>query len=111
MSTPPAVRWIPDGEHAGVYLYAPILGVGKWRRTVVTRHGVRDETVDQLPVGTQQLIPEADLGHILDAYRSELQVVVDDAEHQAARDAVLIEVADAGDYSTDAAERALYGKE
>ena len=65
---PPAVRWLPAGSDQGIYLYAPNLG-GKWRRTAITQHGVRDETVDALPLGTEQLFCWADVCSVLHEYR------------------------------------------
>lgn len=78
MSAPPAIRWIPEGEHAGFYVYVPTWR--KWRRFGLNGAGepLGLEPVEELPEGAQPLLDCATVGYMFDAYR-ETVVAIDDA--------------------------------
>lgn len=96
--TPPAARWIADGEHAGYYLYA--VEFGKWRR--VSLNGAIFYPLSELPPATEPLYSVHDVELALDAYRAKSQLRP--AEHDAVRDSVMSEVIDAAEYAIAAVE-------
>jgi hypothetical protein len=103
---PPAVRWVPDGEHAGIYLYIPMLG-GIWRRTAITRNGVRDQNADSLPPDSEQLFCWADVRMILNEYR-DIRAAgltdISDERHNEILDKIFLLALDASDWPMVAAD-------
>jgi hypothetical protein len=97
-TTPPAVRWVPDGPHAGLYIWIP--GIERWQRTDVRASGVLNIIVHDMPDGPEQpLVPIVDAGHAIDFYRNSLREEdrADSIPHAVARRAALRELADAAD--------------
>lgn len=101
-NTPPAVRWIAEGPHAGVFLYDP--GTGLWAHL---RPNCGTAMLVRLPVGTEPLYSVHDVELALDAYRTELPAAVQlkvDYHHVETRDSVIAEMIDAAGYAEVAAD-------
>ena len=93
MSTvPPAVRWVPDGEHAGVYTWMPARQ--RWLRATLS--GRFHLLVDDLPPGAQPLVPWGSVEHVIDFYWS-LRPILADIGHEAAKAQALAELDEAAD--------------
>lgn len=109
---PPAVRWVPKGEHAGIYIYAPGLG-GAWKRIVSDSTGVRDWTVESVPSGSQALYDYDTVATLLDDYRDTLlqhqEAIREDGDrsdaHESAKAEVLAELRDSEEYCVACADR------
>ena len=107
---PPAVRWVPEGEHAGFYIYAPALN--GWKRIFVTEVGVFDWTVVDPPEGSEGLYCYADVSDLIDQYRDTLlahqEAIREDGDrrdaHDGAKAEVLTELVDAEDYAVTRAD-------
>lgn len=99
--TPPPVRWIAQGPHAGVYLYEPSLRL--WAH-LVPGSGVA--LLGSLPPGTEPLYSVHDVELAIDGYRSELQAHerVDQEVHDVAKRDLIIELIDAAEYAVAAAD-------
>jgi len=103
---PPAIYWIPEGPHAGFYIYAPGLG-GRWRRTLSDHRGVHDWLVDALPEGAQALYDYDTVSMLIDQYRDTLlqtqEAIREDGDqrdaHTEARDEVLTELLESNEYA------------
>jgi hypothetical protein len=110
---PPAIRWIPEGEHVGFYVYVPCWG--KWRRFGLNGAGepLGLKPVDALPEGSEALYCFTDVGHVLDAYR---ETIVEDDEaitesggitdegHERAKTSVLAELIGSEEYAVICAD-------
>jgi hypothetical protein len=97
MTSPPAIRWIPAGEHAGIYTWIPTLR--NWRHTTLVPGGIEDRTVENIPPGATPLIALSDVSEALDLYRDQLDACCwpDSEQHADAKAAALTELADAAD--------------
>ena len=105
---PPAIRWVPEGEHAGFYVYVPAWR--KWRRFGLNGVGepISIEPVAELPEGSEALYCYADVSALLDQYRgeitddetavTELGGITDDG-HQRVKASVLTDLVDAEEYA------------
>lgn len=96
----PVVRWVPDGPHAGLYIWVP--GIERWQRTEIHAFrdsGVLNTVVRDLPSGAQTLVPLCDAGHAIDFYRDFLRPEdqADGVPHAVARRHALAELSDAAD--------------
>jgi hypothetical protein len=97
MTTQPAIRWIPTGPHAGIYLWTPTFR--NWRHTKLVPGGIEDRTVEHLPPGSTPLVALTDVGEALDLYRDQLDACTcpDSEQHADVKATVLTEVSDAAD--------------
>ena len=110
---PPPVRWVPDGEHAGIYTYEPELQLWAW-----TRPGSGICPLVKLPPGTEPLVTLHDVELAIDQYRDERDTIWENARasselddlspgdlHTQARTAALSELRAADDYPIMIAEQ------
>ena len=104
----PAIRWCPDGEHAGYYVYLPFWQ--KWRRFGVDGAGepLALEPVEELPPDTELLYCWADVRLALAAYSYRIGEVteakVTDEVHETVVAEIYGEALDGQDWPETAAD-------
>ena len=99
MTIPPAVRWVPDGPHAGLYIRLPVIEQWQWTEK---RHGggVTNSVVPEPPPGAIELVPISAIEHAIDFYRDSLRAEdrADGVPHAVARRTALRGLADGAIY-------------
>lgn len=98
-SVPPTVYWVPDGDDAGLYIWAPRTQRWMWIQVDVANIGHACSAAAELPPGADAMATLTDVGHVLDFYRDQLPTAVRPGhdEHTAAKGDALAELAEAVD--------------
>lgn len=97
-SLPPAVRWVPEGEHAGIYLW--FSRIQRWMRIDMSDTGCATSVAKEIPDAAIPMVTLDDVGEAIDLYRDALADT--DARiprdlHEVSRATALTELSDAAD--------------